>query len=169
MQHTGPLSSEQLTFWSDNGYLVIPGFVESAQMRQMKESAVAIMKSVDPSVISVFTTDTKQVKTTDQYAPTALPRCIFVTICADRLPPLLLCDILRMYFLDSATEVRCFFEEGAIAADGSLTLAPELCINKIGHALHEKVPVFERLFATEWVLSLLKQLGQIEPAITQSM
>jgi phytanoyl-CoA hydroxylase len=50
-----------------------------------------------------------------------------------------------------------------------LTLAPELCINKIGHALHEKEPVFERLFATEWVLSLLKQLGQIEPAITQSM
>jgi hypothetical protein len=82
MQHTGPLSSEQLTFWSDNGYLVIPGFVESAQMRQMKESAVAIMKSVDPSVISVFTTDTKQVKTTDQYAPTAFPRCVSVTFCA---------------------------------------------------------------------------------------
>ena len=168
MQHAGPLSSEQLTFWSDNGYLVIPGFVESAHMRQMKESAVAIMKSVDPSVISVFTTDTKQVKTTDQYAPTAFPRCIYVTF-YDRLPTLHLCDVLRMYFLESATEVRCFFEEGAIAADGSLSLAPELCINKIGHALHEKEPVFERLFATEWVLSLLKQLGQIEPAITQSM
>jgi phytanoyl-CoA hydroxylase len=79
------------------------------------------------------------------------------------------CNILSRYFLDSATEVRCFFEEGSIAADGSLVRPPELCVNKIGHALHEKVPVFERLFATQWVLSLLKQLGQSEPAITQSM
>jgi phytanoyl-CoA hydroxylase len=139
MQQPGPLTTEQLLFWSENGYLVIPGFVEAAQMQQMKDRARAIMKGVDTSIISVFTADNKQVKTTDQY------------------------------FLDSATEVRCFFEEGAIAADGSLVSEPELCTNKIGHALHEKEPVFERLFATQWVLSLLQQLGQLTPAVVQSM
>ena len=139
MQRPGPLTTEQLLFWSENGYLVIPGFVEAAQMQQMKDRARAIMKGVDTSIISVFTADNKQVKTTDQY------------------------------FLDSATEVRCFFEEGAIAADGSLVSEPESCINKIGHALHEKEPVFERLFATQWVLSLLQQLGQLTPAVVQSM
>ena len=139
MEPPAPLSNDQLQFWNENGYLVLPGFVERAQMEQMKERAHDIMRSVDSSVVSVFTTDRQQVKTTDQY------------------------------FLDSATEVRCFFEEGAIAADGSLTRAPELCVNKIGHCLHEKEHVFERLFATEWVLSLLKQLGQRQPAITQSM
>ncbi len=55
------------------------------------------------------------------------------------------------------------------AADGSLQRAPELCVNKLGHGLHEKERVFERLFATPWVLQLLQQLGQREPAITQSM
>jgi phytanoyl-CoA hydroxylase len=159
MQQSGPLTSDQLKFWSDNGYLVIPGFVDGTHMQQMKESAIGIMKSVDSSVVSVFTTDTQQVKTTDQCVTPLTP------------PPNLkqFCNILSRYFLDSATEVRCFFEEGSIAADGSLTCSPELCVNKIGHALHEKVPVFERLFATQWVLSLLKQLGQGEPAITQSM
>lgn len=125
--------------WSDNGYLVLPGFVQREQIDSMKERAIGIMKGISTTAISVFTTDTQQVKTTDKY------------------------------FLDSSTEVRCFFEEGAIAADGSLVRDPELCVNKIGHALHEKEPVFERLFATQWILSLLRQLGQREPALTQSM
>jgi hypothetical protein len=79
MQQSGPLTAEQLKFWSDNGYLVIPGFVEGDHMHLMKESAMGIMKSVDSSVVSVFTTDTQQVKTTDQYVPHALLQCIFVT------------------------------------------------------------------------------------------
>ncbi len=139
MQRVEGLNGEQIRFWSENGYLVIPGFLSATTMDGMKQRAVQIMKSVDTSVISVFATDDKQVKTTDQY------------------------------FLDSATEVRCFFEDGAIGADGSLLRDPEQCINKIGHALHEKEAVFERVFANEWVLSLLKQLGQKEPALTQSM
>jgi phytanoyl-CoA hydroxylase len=139
MDQGGPLSSEQLQFWNENGYLVIPEFVNAAHIVEMKSRAHAIMQSVDTSAISVFTTDTQQVKTTDKY------------------------------FLDSSTEVRCFFEEGALAPDGTLSRLPELCVNKIGHGLHEKEPVFERLFATHWILRLLRQLGQQQPAIVQSM
>jgi phytanoyl-CoA hydroxylase len=125
MQQEGPLNEEQMLFWNENGYLVLPALVSQASMDSMRQRAFDIMKNVDTSTISVFATDSKQVKTTDQY------------------------------FLDSATEVRCFFEDGAIAADGSLTRAPELCINKIGHALHEKEPVFEQVTSVNVVACFL--------------
>ena len=37
------------------------------------------------------------------------------------------------YFLESANEVSFFFEEDALAEDGSLRQAKALSINKIGH------------------------------------
>jgi len=47
------------------------------------------------------------------------------------------------YFLGSADQIRCFFEEEAFATDGSLRQAKELSINKIGHALHDLDPEFD--------------------------
>ena len=51
-------------------------------------------------------------------------------------------------FLTSGDRITCFFEEEAIAADGSLTVPKERSINKIGHALHDLDPVFERFSYT---------------------
>jgi hypothetical protein len=53
MQQAGPLSEEQMLFWNENGYLVLPAFVRQASMDMMKQRACDIMKHVDTSIISV--------------------------------------------------------------------------------------------------------------------
>jgi hypothetical protein len=46
--------------------------------------------------------------------------------------------------LGSDNTIRCFFEEEAFDEHGQLRQAKALSINKIGHAMHELDPVFER-------------------------
>ncbi len=61
------------------------------------------------------------------------------------------------YFLESGGEIRCFFEE-----DGR-------SINKIGHAMHDRDPVFERFSRQPKLAELVSTLGIAEPLLLQSM
>lgn len=73
------------------------------------------------------------------------------------------------YFLESGNDVRCFLEEQGIAQNGQLLSEKKYCINKIGHALHRKDPLF-KLFSQQHKIGLLAQeLGLGNAAITQSM
>ena len=73
------------------------------------------------------------------------------------------------FFLDSAEEIRCFFEEEAFDDEGNFVQDRSLCINKIGHALHELDPVFDA-FSHQAVLGdIAKDIGLREPQIRQSM
>lgn len=73
------------------------------------------------------------------------------------------------YFLGSADQVRCFFEEEAFGADGKLTQAKELSINKIGHALHDRDPVFDDFSRGPALESVARDLGLHEALLWQSM
>ena len=48
----------------------------------------------------------------------------------------------------SGSTTWCFFEEEAFDDDGALRQAKELSINKIGHAMHDLDPMFERFTYT---------------------
>jgi phytanoyl-CoA hydroxylase len=73
------------------------------------------------------------------------------------------------YFLASGDQVRFFFEEGAFRPDGSLRQAKELSINKIGHALHDLDPHFDRFSRTPELAALATELGMKQPRLLQSM
>jgi phytanoyl-CoA hydroxylase len=73
------------------------------------------------------------------------------------------------YFLGSGDQVRFFFEEEAFLADGSLRQSKAHSINKIGHALHEKDPVFAAFSASTEVTSAVAELGLVQPVALQSM
>ena len=73
------------------------------------------------------------------------------------------------YFLNSGDKVAFFYEEGALAEDGSLLVEPHLALNKVGHALHDKVPPFVRVTQSDRVREVCRQLDLDTPAVAQSM
>ncbi|EAQ64539.1 hypothetical protein MED121_21350 [Marinomonas sp. MED121] len=73
------------------------------------------------------------------------------------------------FFLDSAETMSCFFEEEAFDEKGEFVQDRALCINKIGHALHELDPVFKRFSHQKILGDIAKDIGLQEPQIRQSM
>jgi phytanoyl-CoA hydroxylase len=65
--------------------------------------------------------------------------------------------------------VRCFFEEEAFDASGALRELKALSINKIGHAMHDLDPVFERFSRDPRLHELVTELGIADPRVYQSM
>ncbi len=72
------------------------------------------------------------------------------------------------YFLGSGDKVRCFFEEGAIDKNGVLAVSKEKSINKVGHAMHDLIPDFEKIAYTPALYSIAKSLGLKQASIVQS-
>lgn len=73
------------------------------------------------------------------------------------------------YFLESGDKIRFFFEADAFLPDGTLKQSKERSINKIGHALHDLDPVFERFSRTPELAQLVADLGFPDPLLLQSM
>ena len=67
------------------------------------------------------------------------------------------------YFQESGGAIRFFFEEDA--TDQPVPLA----LNKIGHALHDLDPVFDRISRRPRVAKLAEALGFVQPLLLQSM
>src|SRR6185436_15536765 len=66
-------------------------------------------------------------------------------------------------------KIRFFFEENAFNPDGTLKQAKEKSINKIGHALHDLDPVFDRFSRSDKIKQLSADLGIENPLLLQSM
>lgn len=133
------LDPQLIQQYRDHGYLVLEGFKSPAEIAAVRERALAIVEAFDPGDQRSIFTTREQARVTDAY------------------------------FLSSAERVSCFFEEEAFAADGSLRQAKALSINKIGHALHDLDPVFDRFSRGPELDALARGLGLAEPLLWQSM
>jgi phytanoyl-CoA hydroxylase len=126
--------------FEEDGFLVIPGFKSTGEIAALRARAAAIVDAFDPAEsTAIFTTKDESTIKSDDY------------------------------FLSSGDKIRCFFEEEAFGADGALRQSKELSINKIGHAMHDLDPVFERFSRDPRLQALATELGTAEPRVYQSM
>jgi len=122
-----------------DGYLVLPGFKSADEIARVRQRAAEIVDAFVPSGSVSIFTTTEQTRTADSY------------------------------FLGSADKIRCFFEEEAFAPDGSLKQDKALSINKIGHALHDLDPLFDRFSRGDALQSLACRIGLEQAILWQSM
>ncbi|MEL6963011.1 MAG: phytanoyl-CoA dioxygenase family protein, partial [Pseudomonadota bacterium] len=73
------------------------------------------------------------------------------------------------YFLESGDKIRFFFEEEAFDNRGQLRQSKSASINKVGHALHDLDPVFDRFSRNAALAELAIAVGINIPLLLQSM
>jgi phytanoyl-CoA hydroxylase len=132
------LSAEQRHQYDRDGFIVLPGFKNAAQIAALRARAEAIVDAFDPNESRAIFTTRDQERASDAW------------------------------FLGSDNTVRCFFEEEAFGEDGQLRQPKALSINKIGHAMHDLDPVFDAFSHDAKLAGVARDLGLAQPQIYQS-
>ncbi len=133
------LTNEQKIRYAEDGYLILSDFKSPEEIAAVRARAEAMVDAFDPAESRTIFTTNEQARKVDHY------------------------------FLNSGDRVCCFFEEEAFGADGALRQAKALSINKIGHAMHDKDPVFEAFSHGPALAELAADLGLTQPQVWQSM
>ena len=133
------LTSQQIHKYREDGYLVLRDFVDRNSCDRLRSRAEQLVRDFDPQGVVSIFSTREQTRTSDDY------------------------------FLDSGDKIRFFFEENAFKADGSLRQTKERSINKIGHALHDLDPVFDKFSRRPDINNLVRELGFTGPLLLQSM
>jgi phytanoyl-CoA hydroxylase len=122
-----------------DGYLVLPGFVSAEQCDALRARMAEMLEAFEPAEVATIFSTRELSHAQDRY------------------------------FLESGDKIRFFFEEEAFDPDGRLRQGKARSINKVGHALHDLDPVFERFSRQPALARLVAELGIAEPLLLQSM
>jgi phytanoyl-CoA hydroxylase len=133
------LSQQQLADYERDGFLILENFVTSETCDELKHRAEALVTQFEPHDTRSIFSTREQTRTSDDY------------------------------FLESGDKIRFFFEEDAFDAQGNLRQSKARSINKIGHALHDLDPVFNKFSRRPELKELAKSLGYQQPLLVQSM
>ena len=133
------ISKQQIEQYRDAGFLVLEDFASEEECDQLRQRAEELVHEFDPAEVVSIFSTREQNRLTDDY------------------------------FMTSGDKIRFFFEENAFNDDGTLKYEKERSINKIGHALHDLDPVFERFSRSRQVQELAEALGLDQPLLVQSM
>ena len=133
------ISKQQIEQYMDHGFLVLEGFADEESCDRLRARAEQLVQEFDPREVISIFSTREQNRLTDDY------------------------------FMTSGDEVHFFFEENAFNPDGTLKYAKERSINKIGHALHDLDPIFNRFSRSQKVKQLAKDIGLQDPVLVQSM
>ncbi|MFN0085337.1 MAG: phytanoyl-CoA dioxygenase family protein [Blastocatellia bacterium] len=135
----GGLSSRQLASYERDGFLVVEGIASREECEALRARAEEMVAAFDPAEAISIFSTREQSRISDAY------------------------------FLTSGDRIRFFFEEDAFAPGGGLKQAKELSINKIGHALHDLDPLFDRFSRKPAIAAIASAIGYRQPRLIQSM
>lgn len=135
------LSTAELAAFRRDGYLVLPDFVGVPRCLELRDRAMELARRYvpPPERATIFTADGTPLHASDEY------------------------------FLGSGEAIRCFYEKDAFDTDGRLRAEAHLCLNKLGHAMHDLDEVFEGFSRTPRLAALADDIGLREPLLLQSM
>ena len=133
------IAGEQVTAYECDGFLVLENFIRGDDCDALRAHAEELVRDFDPTGVVSIFSTHEQTRTSDDY------------------------------FLESGDKIRFFFEENAFLPDGTLRQSKERSINKIGHALHDLDPVFDKFSRTPQIKQLVSDLGIADPLLLQSM
>jgi phytanoyl-CoA hydroxylase len=133
------LTTLQLRDYQNEGFLVLEHFVDPAACDELRNRVKEMIREFQPAEVASIFSTREQNRIADEY------------------------------FLNSANNISFFFEENAFNPDGTLKQDKELSINKIGHALHDLDPVFDRFSRASTIRQLASDLGVDNPLLLQSM
>ncbi len=133
------LTAEQTQRFEDDGFLVVPDFVTAEACADLRRRAEEMVEAWEPGD----------------------DRSVFTTEAQER--------VSTREFLTSGSSAWCFFEEQAFDDGGELLRPKALSINKIGHAMHDLDPVFERFTYTPDLVAIAADVGLVDPLVLQSM
>ena len=136
---TGRLGNRSVDSWTDYGCLVIEDFISKRACEDLLLAIDRLVEVFEPDDVKTVFSTTSQVHAAADY------------------------------FETSGDKIRFFFEDGALDSAGQLTCAKERALNKIGHALHDLDPGFERFSYDPRLAVLAGQLGLADPLLLQSM
>jgi len=133
------LTDPQKAGYETDGFLVIENFASERECNRLRARAAELVAGFYPSSSVSIFSTHEQTRTSDDY------------------------------FLSSGDSIRFFFEEKAFDPQGALRHSTEQSINKIGHALHDLDPVFDKFSRVEKLRELVYDLGYKQPLLVQSM
>lgn len=133
------MSTNQIAEYDQQGYLILERFVDESECDALRARAEELVQEFDPAEVVSIFSTHEQNRTTDDY------------------------------FLTSGDKIRFFFEENAFNPDGTLKYEKEKSINKIGHALHDLDPVFNRFSRSQKIKDLATAIGLENSYLLQSM
>ncbi len=126
--------------WETDGFLVLPDFVEPGRCDELRDHVGGLLAGIDPVADGSITVFSTEDQSHGQDD----------------------------WFLTSGGEVRWFLEDGAVS-DSELTRPFPVAVNKLGHAMHDLDPVFDRFSHTDELAQLAGDLGFVDPLLLQSM
>lgn len=133
------ISEQQVLQYNDAGFLILERFADEAACDVLRARAEELVEEFDPAGVVSIFSTHEQNRLTDEY------------------------------FLTSGDKIRFFFEENAFHPDGTLKYEKEKSINKIGHALHDLDPVFNRFSRSQKIKETAKAIGLDNCYLLQSM
>jgi phytanoyl-CoA hydroxylase len=135
----GRLTPEMVADFRVAGVLILEDFVSADDCRALRDHVLQMIAGFDPSAAKHVFSAMQQTQLGDKY------------------------------FEESGDKIRFFFEHEAFNEKGVLRQSKEDSLNKMGHAMHDLDPVFDRFSRTPELAAAVESLGYEEPVLLQSM